>query len=95
MMMTHRDLRGRRRKELLNRGHKELAPNLISLFRSCTGNLVTLNAVQLFQYTSNPGKGEDQTKRTQEKKNTFDIQADRPREVTSSWPLQKTWPPAV
>lgn len=72
-----------------------MAPNLISLFRHGTGNLVALNAAQLFQYTSNPGKGQTRERGTQGKKNEFDIQAGGLREVTSSRPFQKTWPPAV
>lgn len=57
-MMTRHDLGGRRRKELQKGGQGEVvAPNSISLFKRCAGNLVALNAAQLFQYTSSPGKG--------------------------------------
>lgn len=40
-------------------------------------------------------EGEGQAEGRQEKKNGFDTQAGGPREVTSSRPFQRTWPPAV
>lgn len=93
-MMTRHDLGGRRRKELRKGSQGEVvAPNSISLFKRRAGNLVALNAAQLFQYTSSPGK--EQRKGTYEKKNEFDIQASWLREVTSSRPFQKTRPPGV
>ena len=53
-----------------------MAPDLISLFKSCTGNLVGLNAAQLFEYSSDPGKGKDAERgHKKKKKNGFDIQA--------------------
>lgn len=40
-------------------------------------------------------EGENQRKGMYEKKNGFDIQADRLSKAISSQPFQKTWPPAV
>lgn len=73
-----------------------MAPDLISLFKSCTGNLVGLNAAQLFEYSSDPGKGKD-AERGHKKKRKMGLtfRQARLREVTSSRPFQRTWPPAV
>lgn len=99
MMVTHRDLRGRRAEaeEGALKGRSE-------------GNRGTRLNISILKLHWQPGRtecspiisihqqsweGEGRRKGTQEKKNGFDIQAGGLREVTSSRPFQRTWPPAV
>lgn len=98
-MMTHRDLGGRRAEaeEGALKGRSE-------------GNGGTRPDISIQKLHWQPGRtecgpiisinqrsweGEDQRKGTREKKNGFDIQAGGLREVTSSRPFQKAWPPAA
>lgn len=99
MMMTRRDLRGRRaeqRKGLWKGGQREIvAPYLISLFKNSTSKPGRAECGPIISIHQRSWEGEDRRKGTQQKKNGFDIQADGLREATSSRPFHKTWPPAV
>lgn len=79
---------------LKGRSEGTVTPDLIPLFKSSIKVLVSLNVAQLFQYSTNAGK-EKGREMGHKKRKMFDIQAGRLREVTSSWPFQKTWPPTV
>lgn len=99
--MTHRDLGGRRggtggkTKELRRGGQGEIvAPDLISLFKKLCWQPGRTECHPIISIHQQPWEGEGRRKGTREKKNGFDIQAGGPREVTSSWPFQRTWPPA-
>lgn len=96
MMMTHHDLGGRRaeagEESLKGRSEGKHGTRLDSSIQMLHWQPGRIERSPIHQQS---WEGEDRRKGTQEKKNGFDIQAGRLREVTSSRPFQRTWPPAV
>lgn len=88
---------GRRQDEgaVKGRSGEIVAPDLISLFKKLRWQPGRTECHPIISIRQQAWEGEGRRKGTQEKKNGFDIQAGGLREVTSSWPFQRTWPPAV
>lgn len=99
MMMTHHDLGGRRDEAeegaLKGRSEWNCGTRLDISIQKLHWQPGRTECSPIISIHQQSWKGEDRRKGTQEKKNGFDIQAGGLREVTSSRPFQKTWPPAV
>lgn len=99
MMVTHHGLRARQAEAeegaLKGRSEGNRSTRLDISIQKLHWQPGRTECIPIISINQQFWKGEDQRKGTQEKKNGFDIQAGGLREVTSSRPFQKTWPPAV